>query len=260
MDADTLTDDQRRDISDLAVLAESTYNRTQRGRINTISQHVHDIDRYEYIGDYQSRNHSLIYDNQKDRYIFTIAGTDIEGSVNKKQRNEDLFTDAVLAAAGGDYMKFLPRYKQSVRELNKVKGIIGPEAEVIISAHSLGGAIGRQLTMEYGIESHSFASGSSPISTFLNVAKGTLRKDVRDRLAKNHTYLVFEPSKEGVDPLSVSDSLNPYTNNYIYKLKRDRKGGLHKNVKKSVFPAHSSHNFITDRIAGSPSMRPSAVI
>jgi len=240
---DDLSDEKRAEISDYATLSESAYRRTYRDRKKFIDQHALETDRYVVDPTYKSRNHTLVYDKHKDRYIFSIAGTDINASVSKSQRTEDLFTDAVLASLGTDALQLLPRYKQSVRELTKAQVIAG-DKPLVITGHSLGAQIGRLLTVQTGLESHTFNPGSSPISTFKDVKASLLRKDVRDRLKNNHSYFVHDTGS--VDILSHSDSLNPFTNNYIYRLKRGSDGKIHKHVKQSVLPGHSAHNFIQD--------------
>lgn len=240
--ASELTDEHRKFVSDLATLAGSSYKRALDQRGKYAQQNLHDIDRYE-LTDYKSANHTLYYDRQRGNYILSIAGTNVDGVKGTGRKAEDLITDAVLAMGGMNYAKMMPRYKQSQRELKKVREMIG-DAELILTGHSLGGSLARSLGIEHDLESHSFAPGSSPISAFKDFNQALVSPEIRQRLKKNQSYHTID---DGIDILSHSDSFNPFTNNYVFELRRDSKGKRHKELKKSVLPHHSIVNFKTDR-------------
>jgi hypothetical protein len=235
-----LDDEKRRHVSDLAVLAESTYKRTHSARDQLVQEKTHG--RYTMDEDYRSANHS-VYIGEDGTVYFAIAGTNLKGK-GRGRTLEDLGTDVVLATMGLAPFKLLPRYNQSKRELAKVMDKYKGH-DIKLVGHSLGGQISRQLALEYDLESHSFAPGSSPISTFGQVKDAALSSDVRKRLAKNHSYFTIENPVQ-YDVLSTSDVLNPFSNNYVFDLKRQANGKVHREVKKSVLPHHSYYNYVVE--------------
>jgi predicted esterase YcpF (UPF0227 family) len=239
-----LSDEKRMYVSDLATLAESSYKRTLDSRVKYASQHLHDANDFSIVPDYRSANHTLYHDNKRGQYVLSVAGTNIDGAKGTGRKMEDLITDAVLAIGGASYAKLMPRYKQSQRELKKVQQMISEDGEpLVLVGHSLAGNLVRSLGIENDLESHSFAPGSSPISVYKDFNTALLSPQVRDRLKKNHSYHVID---NGIDVLSHSDSFNPFTNNYVFKLRRDDKNlKRHKDLKKSVLPHHSIVNFQT---------------
>lgn len=138
----------------------------------------------DYRGDFRAeritRNSVTYFNPQTNEVVIAFRGTQATNTL-------DLLSDYNIAKGGAPIM----RYNFGEYELAQAKAS-HPDAKMIVAGHSLGGNVSHHLGTKYGIESHSYAVGSTPY-TWFSMKRGN---------SKNKIY------HAGVfDPLSVSSRL-----------------------------------------------------
>lgn len=181
--------DDKRNIT--ARIAQSAYVKGKENRQNLINEYEPTAGaQLKLLDKYTDRHHSTFEDGSGNIYL-GIRGTDF--SNKQSGRNEDLLTDIVLAFG---LEGLTPRYRRSERLLNKLKSE-NPDKNIILSGHSLGGRISRDLGYKYNLENHNYAPGTTYLHNKTNILKYLPGADKKK--AKSHIYIT-----DGGDPISVS--------------------------------------------------------
>lgn len=207
-----------------AVLAQAVYLK-KKDRMKEVEKYYGD--RFEMLPE-SDNAHLIVVDTETGKVHFAIRGTDITNTNGK--RIKDLGTD-ILAGMG--LHRIGSRYKNSDKKLNKIKKTY--ENEIVLTGHSLGATITRDLSLKHNLESHSFNSGGSH-KTFGMPLISSLHPKNKEKIKKNNVYFT-KPKGIKADWLSIGTSLDPMANvKWIEpkKLSKDKKG---------VLEGHSIHHF-----------------
>ena len=133
---------------------------------------------------------SVMVNDKNKEVIYSIAGTRLS---QPKHRWRDLGEDALLTLG---LQKFGYRKGDVEKVINKAqdkyKGF-----EPTISAHSLGGSVGRRISKDTGISAVLYNIGSSPLSVLSDKVNDILNKSKKADVLKHYSVKS--------DPLSVSE-------------------------------------------------------
>lgn len=122
------------------------------------------------------------YPNKPDEIIYTVRGTDPTSA-------QDLYADSFIAM--GLNVNNSQRYTNAEEKLIRLKQTY-PDANIILTGHSLGASIVAELSKKYDLEGHAFNIGSSPMEYLTGYPQG------------NNRLTVYHISG---DPISISNSL-----------------------------------------------------
>lgn len=185
---------------------------------------------------------SILTNDKTKEVVYSISGTRLS---QPKHRFRDLGEDLLITLG---LQKFSSR-KKDVKEIinkaqQKYKGY-----ESTITAHSLGGNIGKQISKETGIDAVLFNIGSSPLSVLSDKVTDILNRSLRADVFK-HYNVKSDPVSiserllgNDIDVVDVKkkDKINPHTLKQFHDENIMEGGGRNFNVKKNPWLLHVSN-------------------
>ena len=196
-----LTEDEKTESSLFAKLAGSAYESVENRRKFLDDNGLQDYSIHEDDTAHQNA-HTAIYTTKDGKKTIAFRGT----SPNDLG---DLKADAAIASKNFHRSK---RYRLWDNTLQDLRSKYGDDAINTLVGHSLGGRASLELGQKYGIKSHSFNVGTSPLEVQENVFK-TLKCKLLPSSCnqlKKHTLW-----SNYVDPISVGAFVSPYRQRYI---------------------------------------------
>ena len=150
-----------------AVLSSVAYKANLQDKYKQLKKYGLNRD-YYILKQYTNRDITTFYDFIDSKVVVSFRGTDNKNLLNA--RYEDLMTDYQLAIGR---LRLTDRFQEAKDMLNKIidkygKGIRGKNSNIILTGHSLGGAIADYLSDIYKLPAFLFNTGSSPISVINN--------------------------------------------------------------------------------------------
>jgi hypothetical protein len=214
-------DERTRNLT--ARVAQSAYIRQKASRQSLVSEYDPEI---KLVDRYTDKHHSTFEDANGNIYL-GIRGTDFNNQ--QSGRNEDLVTDLVLTFG---LEGITPRFKKSEKLLKKIQEE-NPDKKIILSGHSLGGRISRDLGYKYNLENHNYAPGSTHMHNQTNFLK--YHPEAAKKKAKSHVYIT-----SGGDPISTAAFGDLLSTVHVVPMKKLPK------KKRGVLQSHSIYNFIDE--------------
>lgn len=202
-----------------STLAETSYMRNKIDKERYLIKNK--IEDYFLDHELTDKYHSIYFNPDKKETVLSIRGTDIHNK--QKGKTEDLITDAFLLF-GLEHMT--PRYKKSVKKLDEVRETYN-DHDIVLTGHSLGGTIAREIAIKHDIPAHIFNHGNTVSHVKKSQQQYFSNILVKDKKKLLNNYVVMG------DVISNSSLLDKTMTNHIYE-------------KKDNHNAHSLNNFYKD--------------
>jgi hypothetical protein len=146
---------------------------------------------YLILSEYSSNNFTVFFDVDCKKYIIAARGTDLKRGMSAF---DDLYTNSYLVA--GNLQKST-RYIELTRLYKRLASHYGND-NIILTGHSLGGALVSHLSQQYGVAAIIFNEGSSPLAYEYNEKENRYTTHFTTNSVENMT----------IDPLSSSSFLS----------------------------------------------------
>jgi hypothetical protein len=161
-------------------LSQIVYKTTAKEREEELKKKKLDKD-FKLVRVHSNRDVAVFIDIKCDKLIIAFRGTDIQNLTSNKRR--DLQTDLFIVIGQFKRSKRFKDAENTLKEMIKRHGKSG----IVLTGHSLGGAIAYDLSIKYDLPAIVYNKGTSPL-----------------KLAKNTRSVQFNTNNSKVDLLSVA--------------------------------------------------------